>query len=205
MSPNLTKKDFIYATVIGVSFALFSLPILKNLNFSFIQLNLKFIILVLIFFTLLANVSIWIAGLIGQKIPLIFQIAKFSAVGAFNTFLDWGILNFLIYLTNITNGIGYASFKGFSFFTAVMASYFWNKYWTFESKSKVSTEEAGKFIGVSVIGALINILTAVAVVHYLTPLDIMTPKRLANLGAAIATFVALFWNFVGYKVWVFKK
>ncbi len=199
------KKDYLFATIIGFSFALFSIPILQNLNFSFLQINIKFILLSVLFFVLLANLGIGISWLIGQKIPVIFQIAKFSAIGAFNTFLDWGILNALIYFTHIASGLGYASFKGFSFLIAVITSYFWNKYWAFESHEKANIKEFNNFILTSLVGALINISTAYMVVRFLTPLHLTSPERLANLGAATATLVSMVWNFVGYKFFVFKK
>ena len=34
---------------------------------------------------------------------------------------------------------------------------------------------------------------------------IVTPEQLANLGAAVATVISLVWNFIGYKIFVFKK
>jgi len=201
----LSKKDYILISIIGFSFALFSIPILKNIDLPFIKIDAFFVALLITFFTIFAVFALWIASLIGRMLPVAFQFAKFGAIGAFNTFLDWGILNSLIALTGFATGVHYAIFKGFSFSIATISSYFWNKYWTFESTQETDASEVGKFIFISLIGVLINVGLASLVVASLTPMHIMSPARLANLGAATATIVSLFWNFIGYKIWVFKK
>jgi putative flippase GtrA len=204
-NPILIKKDYFLVTFIGVCFALFSIPILKNLNLHILQINFKNVILLVIFFGIFANIALWIAAFIGRKIPIILQLAKFGAVGAFNTFLDWGILNLLIALTGIFAGIGYIIFKGISFLAANVSSYYWNKYWTFNSKENTSAAEFGKFFVISLIGMIVNVIIASVVVNVIGPKGGLDPKKWANVGAAAATIISLVWNFVGYKLWVFKK
>jgi putative flippase GtrA len=202
---NLTRKDYFLVTFIGVSFALFSVPILKNIDLPFIELSLGFVVILVIFFAVFANFALWISSLIGRKMPVVFQFAKFGASGAFNTFLDWGVLNILIAVSGIAGGIGFAAFKAISFSFATISSYFWNKYWTFESKEATSAKEVAQFIIISTLGVLINVGLAYFIVTVFRSEDILTQKRLANIAAAAATIVSLIWNFVGYKIWVFKK
>ncbi len=202
---SLNKKDYFLVSFIGISFALFSIPILKNINLPFLPVNVTTVIILVLFFALFANLALWIASLIGRKIPVAFQFAKFGAVGAFNTFLDWGILNFFIALTGIAAGGGYSLFKGISFIVANASSYLWNKHWTFGSRESATAQELGKFFGVSLIGVLINIGLASFIVNGLSAPVEFSPERWANVGALIATAASLFWNFIGYKLWVFKK
>lgn len=201
---NLSRRDFVLVTFIGISFGLFSIPILNNIKLAFLPLNLTTYLILIVFFGVSANIAIAISAYIGRSLPVIFQFAKFAAVGAFNTFLDWGIMNILIALTGIATGLGYSTFKGLSFVVSNIGSYFWNKYWTFEKKDKSTSEEVKSFILVSLIGLIINILFASLIVFFFAYSGIES-KRLANIGAAVATIASLIWNFLGYKFFVFKK
>jgi putative flippase GtrA len=202
---TLTKRDYFLVGFIGVAFALFAIPILNNIKLSFFDVNIINILILAIVLAVFANLALWIAAIIGKKIPIVFQFAKFAAVGAFNTFLDWGILNLLIALTGTAAGIGYTIFKGISFIVANVSSYMWNKYWTFGSQEKASAQEFGRFFGVSIVGMIINMAIASIVVNVIGPQGGMSPEQWANVGALAATVASLGWNFVGYKLWVFKK
>ncbi|MFC1645430.1 GtrA family protein [Patescibacteria group bacterium] len=141
------------------------------------------------------------------------QLVRFGLVGIMNTFVDLLILNIETIATGIKEGAGYSVQKGISFLAAVIFSYFLNKHWTFQDKSK---EEAGKkfsqFAFVSAIGMLINISTATLVITYakapvneLLQLSFLTDQLWVNIGALSGTAIGLIWNFIGYKLWVFKK
>jgi putative flippase GtrA len=141
------------------------------------------------------------------------QFVKFFLVGIMNTAVDLIILNIEMAITGVTVGIGYSIEKAVSFLAAVTFSYFINKYWTFQDKSK---EQEGKkmsqFFAVSLVGMIINVTTATIVVNYLQSpineilhLQFLTPKLWGSIGALCGTAVGLLWNFVGYKFWVFKK
>lgn len=201
----LTKRDYLLVSFIGVSFALFSIPILNNIQLPFFKVSVPNIFILAVALVVLANAALFAASIIGRKIPVIFQFAKFSAVGAFNTFLDWGILNLLMAIFGIAAGIGFTIFKGISFIVANISSYLWNKHWTFGSQEKTTAQEFGKFFGVSVVGMIINMGIASIVVNVIGPQGGMSPEQWANIGALLATVASLIWNFVGYKIWVFKK
>ena len=51
----------------------------------------------------------------------------------------------------------------------------------------------------------INVALASLIVMAFKTDDPIFAKRLANIGAASATIASLIWNFIGYKLWVFKK
>lgn len=199
------RRDYFFISFIGISFVLFSLPIINNINLPFLKVNLLTAILLMAFFLIFANFALWIASIIGKRVPAMFQFAKFGAVGAFNSFLDWGTLNLLMAITGIAAGFGFSAFKGTSFIVASISSYFWNKYWTFKSDEETNTKEIGKFATVTVIGFLLNIISASLIVFIFSSSNLMSPARLANLAAFSATIISLMWNFLGYKFIVFKK
>ncbi len=203
--PEINRTDFYLVSFIGASFALFAVPIIINLNIPFIPITISNVLLLVFFFVLFANLALGIAYLLSQKIPIIFQLAKFGAVGAFNTFLDWGVLNLLIAITGIATGFGFSLFKGISFAIAATGAFFWNKYWTFNSKKKSDKTEVSRFILISASGFLINVVLASLIMYTFKNSTPLTVEQLANIAAATATLASLVWNFIGYKLFVFNK
>lgn len=202
---RLARRDFFFVAMIGAAFAIFAIPILANLDAPFIRLNATFVASMVVFFVVVAVVALAIAGVIARRIPVVLQLAKFAAVGAFNTFLDWGVYNILMLATHIYAGNGIALFKALSFCVAVVGGYLWNKYWTFNNSKKGSANEMALFLTVSVIGATINVTLTWIIVNLFTGTSAVTPQQLAQIGAGIATIVSMTWNFAGYKFIVFKK
>lgn len=208
MKIRLTKRDHFFVSFIGICLAIFAIPILKNIDLPFVEITPYFIAGSIVFFTIFANLTLWVSSAIARKIPVFLQVAKFAAIGAFNTFLDWGILNSLLLFTQKSAGDSdpaVAFFKFFSFFVATVGSYFWNKNWTFESKNRSTAGEFGKFVLISTIGAFINVGIFYIATHNIATTETITSGRLANIGAGLATIVSLVWNFLGYKFLVFKK
>jgi putative flippase GtrA len=140
-----------------------------------------------------------------MNIEIAKQIVKFGIVGAINTGVDLGILNILIFTTGITSGIGFTLFKGISFIIAVTNSYFLNKLWTFKVAPNRDFKELIKFLLVGIVGLIINVATASIIVNLIKSPTGISPQLWANIGAIAAVFVAMTWNFCGYKFLVFKK
>jgi putative flippase GtrA len=198
----MNKKDFELVTLIGALVGLLVQPMIQNLVSSpttIIRFGAFFGFLVL------APLALFVAYLIGKIIPVIYQFAKFAAVGTLNSFVDFGVLNLLIFLTQIASGWGYTIFKTISFLSATTNSYFWNRSWTFESKEKPQIGEAAKFYIIAIIGGFLNITIASYVVNGISRPEFITPNLWANIGALCGIFSALLWNFLGYKFIVFKK
>lgn len=200
-TPLLTKKDYFLISFIGLSFALFSIPILKNLKLSFFEINAATIVGLIIFFTILANIGLFIASLIAKKIPVILQVAKFGAVGAFNTFLDWGVFNILIAISGVAEGYLPAVFAGIGFIIANIGSYFWNKHWTFSSQKGTILQ----FFIVSLVGFLVKVGLVFVLVKIVKAQGGADNEQWANIANVAGTMISMVWNFVGYKFWVFKK
>jgi len=207
---SFTKGDFWAAVIVGelVAWLLF---VMAQVNAKDLPLpsgvieSLTSPWLLAISFPILSVAGLYLFYLVGKKIKALYQAGKFALVGALNTFVDLGILNLLILLTSVSTGLGFATFKGISFIVAVVNSYVWNKYWTFKSGKSRKKEEFFQFFAVSAIGFLLNVGVATLVVSVIGPKGNLTPEVWANVGALVATLVLLLWNFLGYKLWVFKK
>ena len=200
-SQAATKKDIILALLAGFLVAVFFLSVAENLG-----MRAPFLPVILLVFPVLSALGIIIAAAIGRMAPTVLQAAKFLLVGALNSFIDLGVLNFFIALTELASGLPYSLFKGISFLTAVINSYVWNKYWTFPKKeaNKTPWQEFLQFFVVSTFGFVMNVGVASFVVNVVGPQFGFSAKLWANVGAVAAAFASLTWNFLGYKLLVFK-
>ncbi len=111
-----------------------------------------------------------------------------------------------MYISGITTGLPYVLFRGVSALMAIINSYFWNKHWTFQKNhSTTSLDEFYKFIMIVSVGFLIDILIASYIVLIMGPQFGLSEKIWANFGAIASIFIVFIWNFIGYKLFVFKK
>lgn len=194
------KTDIYFSAIIGEIVALFLLAMASNL-----KVNFPLIWSLLIIFPILAPIGLMLAYLIGKKIPVIYQIAKFSLVGFSNVAVDFGVLNLLMWQANIYSGQWIILFNALSFAAAATNSYLWNKFWTFQAKESKSSTEFVQFFIVAIIGALINTGIVYGLTTFISPIFGLSKKLWANLAKVLATFVSLVWDFIGYKFIVFKK
>jgi len=215
---SLKKSEIIVPAIIAEIDAWLLLFVLKTIGFNlqdfliktnlevfFTPLNifLKFLPIILPF---VAIFYVFIGSLFKNKSQGIFQFFKFTLVGSLNTFIDFGILNFLMFIFQITFGWGYSIFKAISFSSGVINSYFWNKFWTFQkTETKAGAGEFSKFYLVTFIGFLINVSIASFVVNVIGPQFGFSKVMWANIGAFIAVLCAFIWNFLSSKFFVFKK
>ncbi len=196
----MKKSDILAAVIIGEVSAWLTLLIFKN-----IRLELPFWWGLPIVLPILALIGLWIASILGKRLFIIYQAAKFLLVGILNTLIDLGVLNFLILITGVASGLNFSFFKGISFLVAVVNSYFWNKFWTFEKREITKApKEFVQFFTVALIGLGINVGVASLVVNVIGPQFGLSEKIWANIGAITATFIGMTWNFLGYKFIVFR-
>lgn len=196
-------RDYIGAGVIGLL-----VPILFRFvadNISFPQAVMNYYSWLYLILPILCLAGIFISYYIGQKLPILYQIAKFVLVGVLNTAIDFAFLNYLISATGIVKGAELGVLNAISFTASVTNSFFWNKYWVFNKSGSESTVEFIQFFVVSLVGAIINSLVVIFVTGYITPLLGFDAKQWANASKILATIIAMSWNFVGYKLVVFKK
>src|SRR3989344_8915316 len=193
---SFTKKDAYRALVAGFVVSLLMLIVIKNLSIP-VPVS-KYWIPVL--FTPLMLAGLYVSFLIGRIWkPFVYQFGKFFVVGLLNTFLDLGVLNLLILFTNITHGIYFSFFKAVSFVCAVVNSYFWNKYWTFQKQGSFAL-----FFLVVLGSALLNVGWASYMVDYIGAPNGILPKMWDNIAALSSVFLVMTWNFLGMKYIVFK-
>jgi len=202
-SGQLEKRDLIYGAINGFIFGALIPIVLKNLG---MQIGAGKYLAIVACFTLLAATGIYIGFLLSRIARFFFKLAKFGAVGAANFAVDFGVLNFLIFVSGIASGWHFTVFKAVSFVVAVVNSFCWNRQWTFRKKGG---EKAGKdfiqFLFVSVVGLILNAGVASLIVNVIGPLGGVGEKTWANIATAVASIIVLSWNFLGYKFIVFRK
>lgn len=205
------KKDFFLSIISGFLTGFISALIFRFLKLSFIVPILNFRFSGDLWFNLIWFIPIlWVLGVyLGYKlssfIPWLFQFSKFIAIGFLNTSIDFGILNLLVYLSGITKGLSIIGLNSISFLIAVINSYFWNKGWTFSLGTQLKAEEFTKYIIVTFFGLLINNGIVFLGTTLINPLFKLTPILWINFVKAIGIIVSLTWNFIGYKIIVFKR
>jgi len=141
-----------------------------------------------------------------NKFQITGQFVRFAIVGAINTGVDFLVLNLLIWVTGIKEGNGLIPLNIISFTVAVVNSYVLNKRWAFRDQTSGETaKKFTSFLVVSVIGALIN----TAIVRFgstnIDPMFGLSQVMWVNAAKVVATGASLIWNFVGYKLFVFRK
>ena len=188
----MPKKDLQYTLIVSAMLGFFLIPLVKTVP-PFNSLSAIVVYSLIILVPLVSLVGMYVAYMIGKKIAIIWQLAKFALVGVLNTAIDFGILNFFIALTGITSGSNIIPMNAFAFSGAVVNSYFWNK------------KSAGFviFFVVTAIGIAIN-SGVLYIVTTLIPHSIDNTLW-ANIGKVLATGLSTVWNFLGYRLIVFKK
>jgi len=153
------------------------------------------------------------------------QIGKFAIVGVLNTLIDLLALNLLVKAFHFGSQI---YIFGFPFLVAniisvtiaMINSYFWNKHWTFKSKEKKNRiQEVIKFFFITIIGMYIinQLVFNLFYSSWLWPghlvinlVRLVGIKNLdsfisLNFAKGLAILASLVWNFIFYKIWVFKE
>jgi putative flippase GtrA len=205
-----SKKDYLLVGIIGLAVGLLSQLILNTVGaklFTATTLSEGQVrVGVVIFFTILAPFALWIAALVGKKIPVVFQFAKFAAVGSLNSFINLGVMNALTYFVAATPGdVRYGFFGTLAFLAATTNSYFWNRSWTFQANNKANAKEGVEFYVIAGLSWLLSIGVLVLSRRLFVGMGI-DYNLTQNLISPICSFLAAFiCNFLGYKFIVFKK
>lgn len=204
---NIKKIDILIVLLIGEAAGWLLFLVINNLELNAFLIKSIPLWILPVFFPIFCLIWFLLMSLLSKKNKSFLQIGKFALVGGINFLLDLGVLNLFIFLTSIASGPFYSVFKGASFVVAVINSYLLNKFWTFsdQRQNKKVTKEFLSFIVVSLIGLFINNIVASFLVNYIGPQAGLSENLWASIGAIVAAFVGMFWNFVGYKFVVFRK
>ena len=201
---TLTKKDFIFSVITGLTTGIIAWKVFVFLNIS--QLGGISYAWLIVIVPVLWIIGVNLGYFLGKWFSFFKQFGKFAAIGFTNGAVDFGVLNLLIATSNVSVGILYSIFKSISFVVAMLHSYFWNKHWSFESGESTSGGvEFTKFMLVTIVSFVINVGVASFVVNFINPFAGITPEIWANLGAVMGSATALAFSFLGFKIFVFKK
>lgn len=198
----ITKTDYALAALVGFLTGIFAIPVVLNLGLP----NKTILLLLPVVVPILFALGVWLGGLLARFVPIVTQLSKFVTVGFSNTAIDFGILNLLSMATGFTEGfiIGGVNVPGF--LAASLNSYFWNKFWVFRKVDEQGIfHDFPKFFGITLVGVFINGAIVVFLTTYVSPLFGLNPAVWLNLSKALATVFTMVWNFVGYKLVVFRK
>ena len=122
------------------------------------------------------------------------QFIKFALVGVVNTLVNLAVL----YILTDIFGIYYLVSAVFAFLIAVTNSFLLNKMWTFkESISYRASSKYIKFVLISVIALIINLIILYVLVEYYSIWYIY-----AQIVGVSSNLII---NFFGNKLWTFKK
>ena len=119
------------------------------------------------------------------------QLGKFCAVGAVGYVINLGV-----YTTLLHAGLHYLVAATGSFFVAVSSNYLLNRWWTFRDRRAGVAAQGMRFFIVSLASLGANLL----VLHLLITLGL---GKLVGQAVAIVLVTPL--NFVGNKLWSFRR
>lgn len=200
---KFTKKDLGFAVLTGVITGVIAWKIFEFLKISTV-FEVSWAVLIVII------PVVWILGVIlgyflGQWFQFFNQFGKFAAIGFTNAVVTFGTLDVLLARTGYIDGVGYAFISAIAFIFGTLSSYVWNKYWAFDAgRSGGGKTEFFKFVSVTLVALLFNVITASVVVNLIHPVLGLDLNQWANIGAVAGSAVGLIFSFVGFRTAVFK-
>lgn len=194
------KKDLLASLLLGVIAGPLAVIVLKGLN-----INVPWY-LVVIAFPIITVVGILVGRLLSKVIGIMYKFVKFGEVGGLNWLVDLGVINLLVLVSGVAAGWLTVLYKAISFSVAVVNSYFWNRGWVFSDAQKQDqTKEAGKFLVASLLGLGFNLLVF-SIVKFGGQAFVpgLSDTQWVNVATIVGSLSAMIFNFVLYKIWVFK-
>lgn len=145
------------------------------------------------------------------------KFLKFGLIGVLNTLVDFVVFYVMdrwliregptLVLLGMSIVAGPYISNFFAYVVANLNSFFWNKFWTFQKKDRVTGGEAGRYLVTSA-GYLLISTVSLAVFIRIFSLPLfggVIPESWINLLAKLPTAcVTIFYNYLMNKFWVFK-
>ncbi|MBX4201087.1 GtrA family protein [Candidatus Parcubacteria bacterium] len=167
-----------------------------------LKLPLYLTILAYLLFPILSVVFLFAMYLIGKKAILAFQAGKHVMIGGLATVVDLKMFEVLLALAlrNILLA------KSISFVISTSLKYIGNKHWAFERHGNEGIKkEMVQFLAITVIGLSIDLAVFYYSTKILGPQFAVPPSIWVKTSVILAAVAAAVWNFLGYKLLVFKK
>ena len=135
----------------------------------------------------------------------LYQFMRYGAIGVLNTLLSFGIFNFFIFVSGVTQGLLVTLFSAVTFAVVITHSFFWNKYFVFNSHDRaLAHKEYIRFFVLTGTVALVNVGVISLLVNGIGAPQGISPHLWANIAVLITIPISVCGNFMGYKFLVFK-
>ncbi|OHA13615.1 MAG: hypothetical protein A2909_00755 [Candidatus Tagabacteria bacterium RIFCSPLOWO2_01_FULL_39_11] len=194
-------KDYILSIIAGFATGVFFIFVVLNL-----ELKTPYIKIILPVVIPIAWILVILIGrYFKESFSWAYQFSKFFVVGFLNFSIDFGILNLGSILTGVYSGKWLIPINLISSTVAIINSFLWNRYWTFSRKGKPVFREVLVFVGVTLVGTVLNTIIVYGTTTFIPLYDGLTPALLENAAKVLASAITLAWNFVGYRLIVFKQ
>lgn len=125
--------------------------------------------------------------------------ARFAAVGAVNTAIDFGVFNVIVLSASDYSAPFVVLANTVSFGVSVPVSYVLNSRFTF--RAPLALHALAKYFLVSVGGRVLYNAVLFSLVLWLDPADVVK----LNAVKLVALVVSLVWNFVGYRYYALRQ
>jgi len=112
-----------------------------------------------------------------------------------NTLIDFAVLNAMLLSIGRSDGMVLLGSNAIAFICANLNSYFANRAWTFSGSGSASFGEFGTFLGITLVGLLVN-----SAILWLLTSGFPSSLLYINLAKVGATGVSMVWNFCGYRM-----
>jgi putative flippase GtrA len=132
----------------------------------------------------------------------IWQFVRFCFVGSLNAVIDFVVLDLLLWLYPTNDTAKVLIFNSVAVLLAATNSFFWNKYWTFRNRQRISMAEVGRFVVVAGATALLNdaLMLLLTMLFPQVMNSSLIGANLLKLGAIAGTTSV---SFFGMRLWVF--
>lgn len=187
----MKPKEIIFIIIVGISVALIANDFVGK----------KYFLALICFFPIFSLICYKLAELLSKKYTPTIEMARFVLVGGFADIIDIKLFQIVILLipSNLT-------VKTISFLVAVVIKYIGNRNWVFtkEQKGKIN-KELSSFLLITYVGLIINVSTFYCATKLIGPQFGASESIWIEISIILSALTAAIWNFLSYKLIVFKK